>query len=536
MSVEADQIAGIFKAAQQPDMATDEEQEGALEHVLLVDDNPVNLQILHKALQGCGYKLLVAENGETAIEIASKMQPSLILLDIMMPGMDGYEVCERLKASPDTAGIAVIFLSALEDSRAKVKGFSVGGVDYISKPFQANEVVARVRNHIKIHRLENQLARRNVELESENHQILNAVSEGIIGLDREGRITLLNPAATVICGWSAADCLGEQLTTLGLFNVDEEYPPVSEYQTLPYRSYRMGQAGHSDMELIRRRDRQLLPVAVTSSPRAEGGAVIVLRDISEWVKSEETLRLTREELESQRQNIAHIERLSTTGEMAAGIAHEVNQPLTAVANYSRVAKRLLQGESFDKSKLAELLDKINTQSVRASEVIQRLRSFVKKPDVGVSSVDANEMIRDVIALAEVDSRINDILVHFEPQRDLPIISVDVVQIQQVALNLIRNAMEAMAASDSRQQGVLVTTGLEAGAANQSVITFKVIDYGVGIEEKEGGSLFEPFYTTKRHGMGMGLSICQSIVSNHGGDIGFSSSPGTGTTFYFSLPV
>lgn len=515
----------------QNDFQADEGAEsGALEHVLLVDDNPINLQILYKTLQGCGYKLLIAKDGETALDIASRVSPSLILLDIMMPGMDGFEVCETLKQSPDTRDIAVIFLSALEDSSAKVKGFSVGGVDYISKPFQADEVVARVRNHIKIHRLERQLARRNVELESENQQILNAVSEGIIGLDREGRVTMLNPAATVICGWSAADCLGEQLTTLRLFDADESQS-VSEDQTVPYRSYRLGQSAHSDMELIRRRDGGQLPVAITSTPRAEGGAVVVLRDISEWVDSEEALRRTREELESQRQNLAHMERLSTTGEMAAGIAHEVNQPLTAVTNYSRVARRMLQEQPLEFDKLVELLDKLNAQAVRASDVIQRMRSYVKKPTGGLSTVGANDMIQDVIALAEVDSRINDVPVHLEAQSELPDITVDLVQIQQVALNLIRNAMESMIDCDKRNQGVVVKTELR-----DKWIYFSIVDQGCGIPAGTEERLFDPFYTTKPNGMGIGLPICQSIVQAHGGSIGFRANTEGGTTFYFSIPV
>ncbi len=507
-----------------------EQEEGVLEHVLLVDDNPINLQILYKTLSNGGYKLLTAEDGETAVEIASQAKPSLILLDIMMPGMDGYEVCEILKNNPETADIAVIFLSALEDSSAKVKGFSVGGVDYISKPFQADEVVARVRNHIKIHRLERQLARRNFELESENHQILNAVSEGIIGLDKDGRITMLNPSATVICGWAVADCLGEQLTALRMFEVDENIK-MEEHQILPYRSYRMGQSAHSDMEMIRRRDNRFLPVAITSTPRAEGGAVIVFRDISEWVDSEEALRIAREELESQRQNIAHMERLNTTGAMAAGIAHEVNQPLTAISNYSRVAKRLLDKGGFQSEQLAELLDKLGVQSERASEVIQRMRSYVKKPSGVLSEVNVNDMVRDVIALAEVDSRINDVSVHFQPRHHLPALRLDVVQIQQVALNLIRNAMEATAVANSSPQGVMVTTE-QQGAE----ICISVIDNGIGIAEGEEDQLFNPFYTTKTNGMGIGLSICQSIIQAQGGKIGFKPNPGGGATFYFSLPI
>src|SRR5262245_55616582 len=120
------------------------------EQILLVDDNPINLQILYKTLQGSGYRLLVAKSGEAALEIASRVRLSLVLLDIMMPGIDGFEVCRILKQDPRTQDVAVIFLSALDDSVAKVRGFAIGGVDYIAKPFQADEVVARVRTHVKI--------------------------------------------------------------------------------------------------------------------------------------------------------------------------------------------------------------------------------------------------------------------------------------------------------------------------------------------------------------------------------------------------
>lgn len=125
--------------------------------ILLVDDNPINLQILYKTLQDSGYRLLIAKNGQSALEIARRAKPLLILLDVMMPDMDGFEVCTQLKADPETAYISVIFLSALGDSQAKVRGFAIGGVDYIAKPFQSDEVAARVRLHARNIEQNNQL-------------------------------------------------------------------------------------------------------------------------------------------------------------------------------------------------------------------------------------------------------------------------------------------------------------------------------------------------------------------------------------------
>ena len=501
--------------------------EAGNEQILLVDDNPINLQILYKTLQGCGYRLLIAKNGESALEIVRRAKPSLVLLDVMMPDMDGFEVCRRIKALPATADVAVIFLSALGDSQAKVRGFGVGGVDYIAKPFQADEVVARVRTHIKIHRLERELARRNSELEAENQQILNAIDEGIVGLDSEGRVTYANRAASRITGWAAADIIGALLDSLPIFQRTEGR--LNEHPLFREGNLR-NQKQHNEMEIVRRRDGSLQPIALTFSPRESGGAVLVMRDIGEWLESEEALRRAREEVESQRQHMAHMERLSSSGEMAAGIAHEVNQPLTAVVNYAQVGKRMLERSAIDRGKLIELLDKVNTQAVRASEVISRLRSYVKKPELGRSLVDVNQLLQEVVSLAEVDSRINDVSIHLEFENNLPPLSVDAIQIQQVALNLLRNAMEAMQESADKHLGVMVETACEDG-----YVVFRVIDRGPGISDAVRTQLFRPFYTTKNSGMGVGLSICQSIVQAHGGEIGCYNNAEGGATFYCRLP-
>jgi serine phosphatase RsbU (regulator of sigma subunit) len=137
------------------------------EAILLVDDNPTNLQVLFQTLNGQGCKLLIAKNGETALSIAQKTHPDLILLDIMMPGIDGFEVCQRLKSNPATKDIPVIFLSALDETKDKVKGLQLGAVDYVAKPFQADEVIARVNTHLTIHRLKREVEYQKNQLEHE---------------------------------------------------------------------------------------------------------------------------------------------------------------------------------------------------------------------------------------------------------------------------------------------------------------------------------------------------------------------------------
>jgi two-component system sensor histidine kinase ChiS len=159
------------------DLTPSKNDHNQLEQILLVDDNTTNLQILHQTLDGRGYRLLIAKNGERALAIAHEVKPSLILLDIMMPGMDGFEVCRRLKADPEMGEIPVIFLSALDDTADKVKGLDLGAVDYISKPFQAEEVIARVNTHLTISSLKKSLAEKNKALQASNEILDERVKE-----------------------------------------------------------------------------------------------------------------------------------------------------------------------------------------------------------------------------------------------------------------------------------------------------------------------------------------------------------------------
>tara|TARA_R110002167_G_scaffold96659_3_gene255795 strand:- start:733 stop:2247 length:1515 start_codon:yes stop_codon:yes gene_type:complete len=495
------------------------------EQVLLVDDNPTNLQVLFKTLEGSGYRLLAARDGESALYTAKRAHPALILLDVMMPGMDGFEVCERLKADPDTADIAIIFLSALTDSQSKVHGLAIGGVDYIAKPFQADEVLARVRTHVKIQRLERALARRNSELEDENQRILNAVEEGIFGLDVHGRISSMNARAAELTGCSVADTVGEVFAQLNFFPDDSG---LNQALTLLCEA---GVSLRKESAELTSRSGDLVHVALSGSPRKDGGAVLVLRDISEWLASQAALDSARGELDNQRQHLAHIERLSTGGEMAAGIAHEVNQPLTAVTNYARVAQRLLADlPEAKREKMDDVLNKIAIQAERAAAVIQRMRSYVKKPSGGREVLVLNDVLADVLALAEVDSRVNAIPVVFRGADNLAAIHADEVQLQQVALNLIRNAIESTA--NAGNENPVEVRSYTKGA----MVCFSVTDRGAGLAPEIEAQLFSPFVSSKEGGMGIGLSVCQSIMQAHGGDIYHEHNPDGGAIFHCEFPA
>lgn len=506
------------------------------ERILLVDDNPTNLQVLLHTLNGRGYKLLIAKNGESALRIAIKAKPALVLLDIMMPGMDGYEVCHRLKENSDTRNIAVIFLSALDDTKDKVRGFEAGAVDFISKPFQAEEVIARVQTQLKIHELEQALSEKNRQLEADKARILERMNEGIFGLDRQGVISFANPAASAMIGWSIEQLTGQNLIQLiqgeggELSNLPGPLEPIEV-------SLNKGVSKTVENATFLHCDGTPFPVDYSCTPIIENsspsGAVVVFRDISEKKRQQEALQKALDDLESQKEQLTHVSRLSTMGEMAAGFAHEVNQPLTAISNYTQVARRiLLRLELDDDLGLSEAMEKVNTQARRAGEIIARIRSFVKKPDHVLGSVDPNRLIQDAYKLAEVDARNNCIEIYLEQEERLPNVKVDPVQIQQVALNLIRNGMEAMRDMNTRNIGVHVRTERQ----DDNFVKVSVIDRGHGLEDDAEEKLFTPFYTTKDDGMGIGLTVCHSIIQSHGGRLTFQRHPEGGTIFEFTMPV
>lgn len=498
--------------------------------VLLVDDNPQNLKILYETLKDKGYRLLIANEGEKALDLAQRHLPEVVLLDIMMPDMDGYEVCERLKADPETADCAVVFLSALDDLSAKVKGFSLGGADYISKPFHSQEVIARVKTHASVIRLERELQARNRELQGDQARILNSISEGIYGLNKEGVIEFANPAAAAIMGSPVEELVGNNFFETHFATASEDCDGLPAQATC-----QQGVAENQRNIRMLRMDGTGFPAEYRSTSKLDGddlrGAVVVFRDITADLENEVALEEARDLVQDQRNQLAHASRLTTMGEMAAGFAHEINQPLTAITNYARVSKRVMSKDELNVDLLQETLDKIEAQSHRASEIIRRIRRFMKKPATGKEIVSVSTLLEDTRQFAEVDISNNEGGIDLTVPDDLPDIAADPIQVQQVTLNLIRNALEA-----TRSAGVSAPVEVSASMSGTACVRIQVRDHGVGLPEDAESNLFLPFYTTKSEGMGIGLATCRSLIHAQGGDIGFERPTEGGACFYFTLPV
>jgi C4-dicarboxylate-specific signal transduction histidine kinase len=250
-----------------------------------------------------------------------------------------------------------------------------------------------------------------------------------------------------------------------------------------------------------------------------------LHDITDRQRAEDDLRHMQERL-------THFGRISTMGEMAAGIAHEINQPLTAIATYAQACQRFLAQPNGSIEDIQAGLQQIENQALRAGEVIRRLRSFVRNREVRREPLDPNQLLDDSLLLAQTDTRHHSVRIRLERGENLPQVQADPVQLQQVLLNLVRNGIDAMLdLAHSRREIVLTTKHSEDGG-----VEFSVWDRGPGLDDKAKGELFNAFFTTKATGTGLGLAISQSIIRSHGGKLWYRPSAKGGACFCFSLPA
>jgi two-component system sensor histidine kinase DctS len=241
---------------------------------------------------------------------------------------------------------------------------------------------------------------------------------------------------------------------------------------------------------------------------------------------------TREQARQQEERLQQSSRLITMGEMASTLAHELNQPLAAIASYTSGCMNRLQDERpIDRGELLDIHERITRQARRAGEIIRRVHDFVRRSEPKREPLDLNAVIRDAVGLIEADARKRQMHLRVELADPMPQVEADAVMIEQIVVNLVRNAMDAMRELPASTRVVEVCSAHEGRFA-----TVSISDRGAGIPAEIAARLFEPFFTTKPEGMGMGLNICRSIAELHHGRLGFEVRPGGGTIFTLSLPL
>jgi PAS domain S-box-containing protein len=282
----------------------------------------------------------------------------------------------------------------------------------------------------------------------------------------------------------------------------------------------------------RRKDGTTFPVEVRLRVYvAEDGrlyGISLVQDITDRKKAEQTLREAQAAL-------AHVTRVTTLGEVTASFAHELNQPLAAIANNANACRGLLASGRQEVDELQEVLADIVADAERASAIIERVRALAKRSAPEQTELQLDDVVNDVLALASADSALRHVSIRTDVPADLPVVVGDRVQLQQVLLNLVVNAMDAMASVDEAERRLEIRGRLDTQDGHPAV-TIRVEDRGIGLEPEQMGRLFEAFYTTKPHGMGLGLAISRSIIEAHGGRLWAESVPGRGAVFSFRLPA
>jgi len=360
--------------------------------------------------------------------------------------------------------------------------------------------------------------------EAHLQSILDTIPDAMIVIDEKGRVQSFSAAAERLFGWTAAETVGQ--------NVNRLMPPPYQQAHDGYLARYLATGERRIIGIGRvvvglRRDGSTFPMELAVGEVRVGDRQFFtgfVRDLTDRQQTEARLQ----ELQSE---LVHVSRLTAMGEMASALAHELNQPLAAITNYLRGAKRLLGSEEpEDRTLLAEALTAASDQALRAGDVIHRLRDFVGRGETERRVESISKLIEEASALALVGVKEQGVRVTMRLDPDADSVLADRVQIQQVVINLLRNALDAMLGAPRSELRVQVARRRADGFTVVSVS-----DTGLGISEEVLPRLFEPFMTTKREGMGVGLSICKTIVEAHGGSIWAQNNEGPGATFAFSLP-
>ena len=548
--------------------------------VFIVDDNPNNLNVIRDHLTQYGVKAIPLKNGESAIALLEKIQPDIILLDIQMPdGMDGFETCRKMKEIEEYREIPVIFISAFSETVNKVTGFNIGGVDYITKPVEVDELLSRLYVHIKISRLQKELKEANrfleikvqertEELVSVNERlreeiagheaaetelrilrdyltnIIDSMPSMLISIDSDGKVTRCNKTFESISGISAEDALGRYLPDL-LPDMAEEMGLIHESILSRKTMHKLKRDTDADVK-TRCREMNIYPLISND----ETGAVIRIDDV--------TLKMQMEEMMIQE------EKMLSIGGLAAGMSHEIKNPLAGIMQTTDVLANRLGMEADTKANrsaaeeagtrienirkfmesrgIFRMLETLKDSGRRINEIVENMLSFA----VISSSVTSSHSIPDILdkslELAELDYSVKgkydfrEIRIIREYEENLPPVICDRAKIQQVFLNILNNGAQAMQAAGAGDYCFILRVFLEK---EEEKIRVEIEDNGPGMDETTRARIFEPFFTTKEPGLGSGLGLSVSyfiITENHGGDLLAESGPGSGAKFIIRLPL
>lgn len=504
--------------------------------ILIVDDTPTNLEILLDFLEDCGFNVAVAEDGESAIEMAEYSLPDLILLDILMPEMDGFETCRRLKSNKVTQDVPIIFMTALTEKVDKVKGLNLGAVDYITKPLEHEEVLARINIHLRLRNLTKKLTEQNQYLEQEIFErkqaeqkileqaaLLDITTDAILVRDLNHRIQYWNKGAERIYGWEAQEAIGKNANELIYRRETLDQLEDSRKTLLETGSWQ------SELYQITKEGKNIIVASRWTLVRDENGQpksiLTVNTDITE-----------QKQLESQ---FLRVQRMESLGTLASGIAHDLNNALTPMMMTVQLLECKLPDEQSQ-----QWLSILETNIKRAADLVKQVLLFSRGLEGQRTTLQVEHLISEIERIAkQTFSKAIEIWTD-KVTPNLWAISGNSTQLHQVLMNLCVNARDAMpdggvlqiSARNFWVDAQYARMNIEAKVGPYVLIT--VSDTGIGIRDEVIERIFEPFFTTKDvgKGTGLGLSTVLGIVKSHGGFVNVLSELGKGTQFQVYLPA
>lgn len=513
--------------------------------ILIVDDSLEILQLLNVLLTGQGYDVRPARNGEDALEAVKRRQPDLILLDVRMPGMNGFEISRQLKSDPDTQEIPIIFISGLEEASDKVRAFDAGGVDYIIKPFEESEVLARVHTHLALahtrnslqtltEQLEQRVQQRTAELASSEERlamVLEGSQQGFWDWNIETGEVQRNEQWAKMLGYDSIKEF-EANTDTWTDNIhpddrDAAWVAINDHlegRTPAYKiEYRMltkdgGIVWTLDQAKIVKRDADGRPLRMSGTHT----------DISDIKKADQ-------EKEGLQQQLQQAQKMESIGQLTGGIAHEFNNMLAAILGYTELSINLFATDP--ESKLSQYLHQILNSGVRARDLVAKMLAFGRSSPGVLRSIDGAATIAEVVELL-APTLPSSLSFHIDVEDEVSLLQGDLSLLQQVLTNLIINAYHAVGEHGKIELGLRAVQHHESVCSSchqqfsGEFIEISVRDDGEGISELQLEHIFEPFYTTKDvdKGTGMGLSIVDGILHQCGGHILVDTELGIGSVF------
>ncbi|HEX3020242.1 MAG TPA: ATP-binding protein [Chitinispirillaceae bacterium] len=489
------------------------------ETILIVDDNCQTASFIELLLTQAGFSCLTADTGGGAVDIVQGKKIDLVLLDVVMPDVDGITTASKIKSIAVNEFLPVIMVTALSADEDKVAGLTHAD-DYITKPFSGDELLARMKSLLRMRRLHQELSKSKARFENlyENFPHL------YISIDSKCNITDCNRFFRETFHVEKQDAVGKSVFTF-LQSADSELEKFLKSLTLSVvpavlqRVFTLTYHGFAEPVVIS------MKAVYMGTEGSSFSAVIAMEDITNQVHLQELQRIARNQL-------YRSARLASIGTLASGVAHELNNPLTAILGFSSaLLDRIKKQESINKNELEQYLQIINIESLRCRDIVENLSKFSRDSETNVRSISLYDCIKDILQLVKAKAaRLHITINHSIP--DHIMVRADLNKLEQVFINILSNCF------DFCPQNSTVEISPVFSRDSSKFYAIKVTDNGPGIKASDLPHVFDPFFTTKEvgKGTGMGLAICYKLMEECNGNIDIISENDNGTTVVLEIPL